>query len=210
MVVDGTFTGYKWQCVEFARRWGLVQRGYVFESIPMAYHIFDLTHVKMVATGKKLPMAAVKNGSRERPEPGSLLIWNHGGEHGFTGHVAVICEALDTGVRIAEQNYKDRAWAPSQNYGRELPVEIDERGNYWIRNKGVLGWMTCAWEELEEEEEALNEGLKEPLAELAAEEGELKQQKKKKMAVTLLLLPRMWRSLAAPSPPRRPGSTSAK
>lgn len=46
MAVDGVFTGYKWQCVEFARRWGLAQRGYVFESIPMAYHIFDLTHGK--------------------------------------------------------------------------------------------------------------------------------------------------------------------
>lgn len=31
---NGVFTGIKWQCVELARRYWLVNYGYVFESIP--------------------------------------------------------------------------------------------------------------------------------------------------------------------------------
>ena len=38
--VDGVYLGYKWQCVEFARRWLYVNRGYVFDDVAMAYEIF--------------------------------------------------------------------------------------------------------------------------------------------------------------------------
>ena len=31
--VDGVFMGYKWQCVEFARRWLYLNKGYIFEDI---------------------------------------------------------------------------------------------------------------------------------------------------------------------------------
>ena len=44
--IDGVFMGYKWQCVEFARRWLYLNKGYIFEDIPMAYDIFDLRHVR--------------------------------------------------------------------------------------------------------------------------------------------------------------------
>lgn len=34
-----TVTGYKFQCVELARRYLVANRGVVFDSIPMAYNI---------------------------------------------------------------------------------------------------------------------------------------------------------------------------
>ena len=34
-----TITGYKFQCVELARRYLVANRGVVFDSIPMAYDI---------------------------------------------------------------------------------------------------------------------------------------------------------------------------
>ena len=43
---DGTFFGFKWQCVELARRYLVINHGVTFESIPMAYDIFDLKNVK--------------------------------------------------------------------------------------------------------------------------------------------------------------------
>jgi glutathionylspermidine amidase/synthetase len=46
--VNGIYTGYKWQCVEFARRWLLENKGYVFEDIAMAYDIFRLHQVKVI------------------------------------------------------------------------------------------------------------------------------------------------------------------
>ena len=40
--VDGVFMGYKWQCVELARRWLYLNYGYIFDDIAMAYDIFRL------------------------------------------------------------------------------------------------------------------------------------------------------------------------
>lgn len=34
--IDGTFLGYKWQCVKFARHWPYLTKGYIFDDIPMA------------------------------------------------------------------------------------------------------------------------------------------------------------------------------
>ena len=31
--VDGIYMGYKWQCVEFARRWLYVNRGWIFDDV---------------------------------------------------------------------------------------------------------------------------------------------------------------------------------
>ena len=44
--LDGVFMGYKWQCVEFARRWLYLNYGYIFDDVSMAYDIFRLTEVR--------------------------------------------------------------------------------------------------------------------------------------------------------------------
>ena len=37
------YMGYKWQCVEFARRYLYLNHGMVFTDVGMAYEIFSLT-----------------------------------------------------------------------------------------------------------------------------------------------------------------------
>jgi glutathionylspermidine amidase/synthetase len=144
--VDGVYTGYKWQCVEFVRRWMLVNKGYVFEDIAMAYDIFRLKHVRDVKTNQLLPLHSFDNGSLRLPEPGSLLIWEEGGEFETTGHVAVITEVSDTFVRIAEQNFDHIPWPDQRNYSRELTACHGEDGSFWIRctidEATILGWVT--------------------------------------------------------------------
>ncbi len=76
----------------------------------MAYEIFDMPYAINLKDGKNVPMRSGRNGSNGRPEPGSLLIWNEGGFFRHTGHVAVVVEASDTFVRLAEQNYDDKVW----------------------------------------------------------------------------------------------------
>ena len=44
--LNDTFFGFKWQCVELARRYLVLNYGVTFESIPMAFDIFDLKSVK--------------------------------------------------------------------------------------------------------------------------------------------------------------------
>ena len=100
--VHGVFMGYKWQCVEFARRWLYLNKGYIFEDIPMAYDIFNLRFVRRISDNAALPLHAFGNGSRRLPEPGCLLIWNEGGEFARTGHVAIVTDPADYPLLAAE------------------------------------------------------------------------------------------------------------
>jgi len=143
--LDGEYMGYKWQCVEFARRWLYVNEGVVFDDVPMAYDIFRLRTLRRVADDARLPLQAFLNGAPRHPEPGCLLIWKEGGDFRVTGHVAIVVEVLSDRVRIAEQNVDHRPWPEGQRWSRELPARIDAGGGYWIQatlpGASILGWM---------------------------------------------------------------------
>jgi glutathionylspermidine amidase/synthetase len=143
--VDGIYMGHKWQCVELARRWMYLNRGYVFDDIAMAYDIFRLRHVRVIADDTLLPLRAFRNGAKRPPEPGALLIWNEGGEFDVTGHVAVVTEVFPDRVRCIEQNVDDRAWAEGRNWSRELPAATDEHGGFRVSctfdDTAILGWV---------------------------------------------------------------------
>jgi glutathionylspermidine amidase/synthetase len=143
--VDGVYMGHKWQCVELARRWLYLNRGYIFDDIAMAYDIFRLRHVRVVKDGSLLPLQSFANGSKRPPEPGALMIWNEGGEFHVTGHVAVVTEVLDGRVRCIEQNVEDRTWPAGQGWSRELPMTKLEDGGHWVdctfSDASILGWV---------------------------------------------------------------------
>lgn len=143
--VDGVFMGYKWQCVEFARRWLYLNKGYIFEDIPMAYDIFNLRFVRRVADNAALPLHAFGNGSKRLPEPGCLLIWNEGGEFARTGHVAIVTEVGTDFIRVVEQNVDHQVWDATQVCSREIKATLTPDGEYWIRcnfaGAEILGWV---------------------------------------------------------------------
>lgn len=142
--VDGIFMGYKWQCVELARRWLYINRGYVFEDVAMAYDIFEVRHVRRVSDRTLLPLQSFINGSRRPPEPGCLLIWNEGGEFQTTGHVAVVTQVEADRICFAEQNVEDVLWPAQQNCSRFLAAKRGPQGEYWIESndqENILGWV---------------------------------------------------------------------
>ena len=143
--LNGVYTGYKWQCVEFARRWLLINKGYVFDDISMAYDIFRLNTVKHIEQNINLPLYSFHNGSSRPPEVGCMLIWSEGGEFDTTGHVAIVTEVFDDKVRIAEQNLDHKHWPEGCNYSRELPAQVSDDGGYWIQcsfdDASILGWV---------------------------------------------------------------------
>jgi len=143
--VDGVYMGQKWQCVEFARRWLYLNHGYIFDDVAMAYDIYRLRTVRLVATGTTLPVRAFRNGSQRPPVPGCLLIWDEGGDFAMTGHVAVVTEVHAEFVRIAEQNLSHQHWPHGCDFSRELPLRISERGEFWVdctlQETIVLGWV---------------------------------------------------------------------
>ncbi len=143
--LDGHFMGYKWQCVELARRWLYLNKGYVFDEVAMAYDIFRLPHVRVIEDDSHLPLRSFKNGAPRLPEPGSLLIWSEGGEFDVTGHVAVVTEVFPDRIRFVEQNFDHQVWPPGQNYSREIKATQTEDGGYWLEcstgNAAILGWV---------------------------------------------------------------------
>lgn len=143
--VDGILMGYKWQCVEFARRWLYINKGYIFEDVPMAYDIFKLRHVRRLSDGAHLPLRSFKNGSKRPPEPGCMLIWNEGGEFETTGHVAIVTEVNPHYVRLVEQNVDHLVWTEGQCYSRQIKANTTKDGEYWIQcsfgDATILGWV---------------------------------------------------------------------
>ncbi|MBN2752672.1 MAG: glutathionylspermidine synthase family protein, partial [Rhodospirillaceae bacterium] len=144
-VVDGVSMGHKWQCVEFARRWLYQTQGMIFRDVAMAYDIFKLRALRVVADGSLRPLKAFRNGAKRWPEPGALLIWNEGGEFVVTGHVAIVTEVFADRVRCVEQNVDNCPWPDGQTYSRELTASVAADGSYWIEctfgDATILGWM---------------------------------------------------------------------
>ncbi len=143
--LDGVYMGYKWQCVEFARRWLYVNRGYIFDDVAMAYEIFRLRSVRRVEGDIALPLRSFRNGARRHPEPGCLMVWSEGGEFERTGHVAVVTAVFSDRIRIAEQNVRHQVWEDGADYAREIPARVTEDGSYWVRcsfsDASILGWV---------------------------------------------------------------------
>ncbi|MBJ3816120.1 bifunctional glutathionylspermidine amidase/synthase [Shimwellia pseudoproteus] len=142
--LNSEYMGYKWQCVEFARRFLYLNYGVVFTDVGMAYEIFALRFLRQVVNDDILPLQAFANGSQRAPVPGSLLIWDEGGEFNRTGHVAIITQVCHTRVRIVEQNVIHSALPTGQQWTRELPLE-NRDGHYYLHDTfddtTLLGWM---------------------------------------------------------------------
>lgn len=136
--LNGVYTGVKWQCVEFARRWLLVNRNAVYGEVEVAVDIWNkINHITHVATQKKIPLESRLNGSTQAPQVGDLLIYAEVFHE--TGHVAVVTEVNhESGfIEVAEQNYKNEVWPG--NYARRIKF-IKNRDEYWLLDSYLLGW----------------------------------------------------------------------
>lgn len=143
--IDGIFMGHKWQCVEFARRWLYLNKGYIFDDVAVAFDIFELQMVRVIKDQSSLPLYSFKNGSKRPPEPGCMIIWDDGGDFEHTGHVAIVTEVLDGRIRIVEQNYDQQFWPEFSHYSRELRTNVDINGGHWVEcthcDNKLIGWV---------------------------------------------------------------------
>ncbi|MEJ2361364.1 MAG: CHAP domain-containing protein [Gammaproteobacteria bacterium] len=137
VIKNGTYTGIKWQCVEYARRWLLQNKGVVYGDVNLAADIWGLKYVTRVRDKTRLKMINYPNGSRIRPVAGDLLVYARA--YLKTGHVAVISEvnAKQRRIHVLEQNYKNTKWPG--DYARSIPY-IKRHQHYWILDAYVLGW----------------------------------------------------------------------
>lgn len=136
------YTGIKWQCVEYARRWLLMNKGAVYGDVDTAADIWkDIHYLTEVKTNKSLPLKSYLNGSRQAPQVGDLLIYSK--EFNNTGHVAVVIDVdyENALVEVGEQNFRNELWP--DNYARKIEY-VKKGGAYWILDAYILGWKQLA------------------------------------------------------------------
>jgi hypothetical protein len=136
---QGIFTGYKWQCVEFARRWLLLRKTCIFRNIGSAADAWqELSSIERVTDGKKFPLIAHANGSSILPKKDSILIYPRCRDLPF-GHIAIITDVGRDYIRIAEQNYRFHRW--SGNYARQISMKFQDGGFHLRDHYKINGWM---------------------------------------------------------------------
>lgn len=136
--VKGTYTGIKWQCVEYARRWLLVNKGAVYGDVDIASDIWDkITFLTEVKTKKKIPLKSYLNGAKQSPKIGDMLIYARAFNE--TGHVAIVVHVNEEKgiIKVAEQNYSNKIW--ENNYARKIKF-IKNNNEYWLLDEYLLGW----------------------------------------------------------------------
>ncbi|CAF1356353.1 unnamed protein product [Rotaria magnacalcarata] len=102
--VLGIFTGFKWQCVEFARRWLLLCKGCIFQSIGTAADMWHkLSFVERVTDGQKFHLKKYPNGSPYKPTCDTFLIYSASIQAPY-GHIAVIYDLNIYGWMEIENN----------------------------------------------------------------------------------------------------------
>ena len=99
---NGRFCGYKWQCVEFARRYWLFRHDVALASVNWAAHIYNVKSVIRLSDQAVVPLLKYESGvTKEMPKKGDLLIYRSTPGQ-VVGHVAVVLEVLKDRVRVGE------------------------------------------------------------------------------------------------------------
>jgi len=143
---EATYTGIRWQCVEYARRWWLLRRGIVFGSVDTAHDMWaEVKRAARPAGGPDVPVERRPNRGPHPPEVGDLVVFERDAcdpEMRF-GHVAVVVSVdLKAGsVALAEQNMGNAAWIDPSHHARVLSL-AKTPGGYTLGGDHVaLGWL---------------------------------------------------------------------
>lgn len=127
------FTGLKWQCVEYARRYLILSNNITFGDIDSAYQIYDLKTASSVYDSKRtFKFMGYPNGSKEPPKKNDLLIFKKTKDSPY-GHVAVITNVnlSERYIEICEEN-NNQKWIDPKAYSRRIVIE-EYKGGYYIR-----------------------------------------------------------------------------
>lgn len=141
--VEDVYTGVRWQCVEYARRWLVLNKMISFSTIDSAFEIFDLPNVTKILTNEEVlrnetqlfyEFLSFENKNKIAPASADLIIFPKSKDSPY-GHVAVITEVNhELGfVKVAEQNYFNKVWKFS-DFSRQLVMKKDDNDNYTLHD----------------------------------------------------------------------------
>lgn len=114
-------TGYKYQCIEFVRRWLVVNKKFFFNNVCYAHEIFDkICNVEHVENKTYHSLVSYKNQNKYHPKFADLIIFpiSRGQLNGHAGIITCVNSELSY-VEIAEQN-TDNVWEDPKSFSRRL------------------------------------------------------------------------------------------
>jgi glutathionylspermidine amidase/synthetase len=125
---NGVYTGLKYECVEYARRWLVQVKGYTFGEVENAYQIYDLPTVESLE-GVTVRFESIPSTSYNI-QVGDLVIYRQSNEFPH-GHVAVVSKVDASFVYLSEQNLNKKKW--KGDYSQQLSKTKLNDGN-------IIGW----------------------------------------------------------------------
>ena len=127
---DGYYFGYKWQCVEYVKRFYKLAKGHAMPDTHGNAKDFFGTSVGQGELNASRGLYQYKNGGGAAPQPDDLIVFNDT----KYGHVAIVTAVTDSYVEIIQQNVRGKTRA-------QLPLRVDN-GNYYVGDKRQpAGWL---------------------------------------------------------------------
>ncbi|MDS0525695.1 CHAP domain-containing protein [Clostridium sp. SHJSY1] len=127
---DGYYYGYKWQCVEYIKRFFYDAKGHkMSDGFGNAKDFFDVNvgHGKL---NEKRGLIQYKNGEDEKPKADDLLVFTDT----TYGHVVIISEVGENYIEVVQQNMG--------NSSRDKFKLEYKDGKYFVGGKRVpAGWL---------------------------------------------------------------------
>jgi glutathionylspermidine amidase/synthetase len=100
---NGVYTGVKWQCVEYVRRYLQTTHGITFGNVDGATQI---PHAKFTTLDGSNHVQTTND-----LRVGGLIVWpKYYKNNAPDGHVAVISDIKPNGIYVVEQNYDDKTF----------------------------------------------------------------------------------------------------
>ena len=127
---NGLYTGVRWQCVEYARRYLQISRGITFSSVDSAFEIPTLAKFTTL-NGYDVHVS-------DDLRVGSVIVWPKDFEpESPDGHVAIVTSIKVDGIRVAEQNYDDITFPRFVGWSRLKDATIISVPDYFIFKKKI-------------------------------------------------------------------------
>ncbi|NLL51884.1 MAG: CHAP domain-containing protein [Peptococcaceae bacterium] len=126
---DGYYYGYKWQCVEFVKRFYYERFNHSMPDGAGNAKYFFNTLLEQGEFNQQRGLYQYRNGGDVRPQADDLLVFTKG----TYGHVAIISDVGDDWVEVVQQN--------SEVTREKLQMEVKD-GTYTIHGeKEPAGWL---------------------------------------------------------------------
>jgi len=147
-IFKNIFSGIKWECVEFIRRWMIIRYSITLQELDTAFNIFELPYIRFtnLITGENIPYIKYHNASIGNllPKIGTIIIWDKFGEHPY-GHCAIVSNVDNNYIYISEQNWHNKKW--QNKYSRKIPYKIGTLNSVLLIdnnefNVPILGWLS--------------------------------------------------------------------